>query len=120
MDDNNEENSEFCKQTAAISAATSAEISSDNFFSNFLKNTALVEEYDKIVIPEDSENLIKLEQDEKDELGPIVDTPFRVRCYTWPRHHQCMQGHFKVIKIADLVIFKSEPVSTAIFFTFQN
>ena len=96
MDDNNEE-SEFCKQTAA-SVATS-EISSADFFSNFQSHTALVEEYidevsDKVVV-EDS-NLIKLEQDEKDELGPIVDTPFRVRCYTWPRHHQCMQGHFKV------------------------
>ena len=97
MDDNNEE-SEFCKQTAASSVATS-EISSADFFSNFQSHTALVEEYidevsDKVVV--DDSNLIKLEQDEKDELGPIVDTPFRVRCYTWPRHHQCMQGHFKV------------------------
>ena len=33
---------------------------------------------------------LKLEADEKDELGPIVDTPFRSRCYTWPR--QCLQG----------------------------
>ena len=86
MDDNNED-SEFCKQTAAAS-----EISSTGFFSNFQSHMALVED---IVVLEDS-NLIKLEQDEKDELGPIVDTPFRVRCYTWPRHQQCMQGHFKV------------------------
>ena len=36
---------------------------------------------------------LKLEADEKDELGPIVDTPFRSRCYTWPR--QCLQGCLK-------------------------
>ena len=36
---------------------------------------------------------VKLEDDEEDELGPIVDTPFRARCYTWPRQYlQQQQG----------------------------
>ena len=36
---------------------------------------------------------VKLEYDEEDELGPIVDTPFRARCYTWPRQYlQQQQG----------------------------
>ena len=42
----------------------------------------------------DSEHMmIKMEADEKDELGPIPDTgpTFRTRCYTWPR--QYLQGH---------------------------
>ena len=31
---------------------------------------------------------VKLElEGEEDELGPIVDTPFRARCYTWPRQY---------------------------------
>ena len=60
--------------------------------------------------------MIKLEQDEKDELGPIVDTPFRVRCYTWPRHHQCMLGHFKMefgyLENYVLVVFLKKVIST--------
>ena len=52
MDDNDSENSEFCKQTAA-SVTTS-----ENFFSNFQSHTALIEEYDKVRI-EDS-NLIQV------------------------------------------------------------
>ena len=36
---------------------------------------------------------VKLElEGEEDELGPIVDTPFRARCYTWPRQYLQQQG----------------------------
>ena len=42
---------------------------------------------------ESSEQLIKMEADEKDELGPILNSgsTFRTRCYTWPR--QYLEGH---------------------------
>ena len=47
----------------------------------------------------ESENMIKMEADEKDELGPILDSgpTFRTRCYTWPR--QYLEGHWLSIDI---------------------
>ena len=40
--------------------------------------------------PLDHDSEVTKIEDEEDELGPIVDTPFRARCYTWPR--QYLQG----------------------------
>ena len=71
-----------------MEAEDSTSTSSDYLFQSLNSNNheLNVDEY----IEESSDP--KLE-DEKDELGPIVDTPFRVRCYTWPR--LCLQGHSK-------------------------
>ena len=56
------------------------------------------------VEPSDEDFTIKME-DEKDELGPILDNgpggqnaaaTFRSRCYTWPRHY--LEGHWIKLK----------------------
>ena len=56
------------------------------------------------VEPSDEDFTIKME-DEKDELGPILDSgpggqnaaaTFRSRCYTWPRHY--LEGHWIKLK----------------------
>ena len=51
---------------------------------------------------EDSEFVKNTEENEKkDELGPILDsTPFRARCYTWPRH---LEGQKKLLSNFDFI-----------------
>ena len=69
---------------------------------------------------------VKLEDDEEDELGPIVDTPFRARCYTWPRQYlQQQQGQAtspsfrnSCFLIFIVVTFKKKNWRSTIFFIY--
>ena len=68
---------------------------------NFSNSCATADNHPGIKVePSDEDFTIKME-DEKDELGPILDNgpggqnaaaTFRSRCYTWPRHY--LEGHW--------------------------
>jgi hypothetical protein len=58
----------------------------DNFYSTFPAASG----FEAAAIPAAAaDQAMKITvDDEKDDdlLGPIIETPFRTRCYTWPRH----------------------------------